>query len=253
MANSEYLEMIELPVSTCEMVTPQKKKKFFKGRLIRSVNKKVEEDNKAQEPQIEAAEMTQVPETVTEPIKIETVKEVKSKERKERPKFKLDLIGAEVIAIFVLVVTILLTNIFWEDSGINTMIRSVFGSEAQAQVDDRLNTAFSCVAPSKTGEIEVIDGVMNIAEKSVIYPPYQGTVTKAVEANGLYTITVAHSDVFYSVISGVEFVYCQVGDKVYDNLPIAYSGDGGTQVAMYNNGEIVKNFIIDNGNIVWQS
>ena len=250
MANSEYLEMIELPVSTCEMVTPQKKKKFFKGKLIRNVNKRVEEDRKNEkviQPQLE--EKQEKVETV-EPV---LVKAEAKKPKAHRAKFKLDLVGAEVIAIFVLVVSILLTNIFWEDSGINTMIKSVFGTNEQVQVDDRLNTAFACVAPAKNSEITVENGVMNVGEKKVIYPLYEGTVTKAVKNDGVYTVTIAHSDVFYSVISGVEFVYAQVGEKVYNNIPVAYSAEGGSQVAMYNNGELVKNFTIDNGNIVWQS
>lgn len=249
MANSEYLEMIELPVSTCEMVTPQKKKKFFKGKLIRNVNRKVEEEKQNEKANVE--EKVEKIETV-EPI--ETVKVKTKTERKFlKPKFKLDIIGVEVIAIFVLVVSILLTNIFWEDSGINTMIKNVFGTNQEVQVDDRQNTAFACVTPTKNSEITVENGIMNIGKRNAIYPPYEGTVTKVEEKDGLYTVTIAHSDVFYSIISGAEFVYCQVGEKVYNNIPVAYSSETDSQVAMYNNSEIVKNFTIDNGNIVWQS
>ncbi|MBP5177360.1 MAG: hypothetical protein ILP02_02115, partial [Clostridia bacterium] len=44
MSNGEYSEMIELPVSTCEMVVVPTKKRLFKGRLIKKVNERSRDD-----------------------------------------------------------------------------------------------------------------------------------------------------------------------------------------------------------------
>ena len=53
MANAEYAEMIEMPVSTCVMVAvPEKKRSALKDKLlIRRVNKNAEKELKQKCPQ----------------------------------------------------------------------------------------------------------------------------------------------------------------------------------------------------------
>ena len=73
------------------------------------------------------------------------------------------------------------------------------------------------------------------------------------EKDGKFTVTVSHSEVFKSVISGLDFIYVELGDKVYKGIPVGYLGDSECTVSMYNGGSIVKGYAIDGGAIVWES
>lgn len=250
MANGEYAEMIELPVSTCEMVVePKRKRKFFKGRLIKTVNKKAETNLKKESLAANDAES----ESNTLPEEIVVSGGGNGKKRKSLGGgFKFSLVTAEVIAIFALVVAILMTNIFWEDSGINTMIKSVFGESKQVSTDTRTAKEFAVNAPSATANVTVEEGVMTFGNSSAVYAPVGGKVVSITQTDGAYTLTISHSDVFKTVISGAEAVYVADGDAVYANIPVAYA-KAGTCVAMYNDNALVKDYAIDNGKIVWIS
>ena len=264
MSNGEYSEMIELPVSTCEMVVaPKKKRKLFKDRLIKTVNKKAEETES--EP-FAVSDKQDANNTVVDapaPSAVESYDKKVKKEKREKIKkanpavtekktFKFDLVAAEVIAVFVLIVAILLTNIFWEDSGINTMIRSVFGAKAEKSVDARTAKDLATSSPSSYADVTVEGGVMTFNEAAAVYAPAGGEVTAISQSDGVFTLTIKHSDVFSTVISGAEAVYAKVGEKVYSNIPVAYSVKG-TKVAMYDDGTLAADYTLDNGKIVWQS
>ncbi|MBP5177539.1 MAG: hypothetical protein ILP02_03025, partial [Clostridia bacterium] len=167
-------------------------------------------------------------------------------------KFRFDLVVAEAVAIFVLIVAILLTNIFWEDSGINTMIRSVFGAKTETSVDVRTAKDLAVYAPSKSADVTSDSGVMTFNEAAAVYAAAGGKVASVIVSDGRYTLTIAHSDVFITIISGAYAVYVKEGDSVYDNIPVAYAVNG-TTVSMYDDGARVKNFTLDTGKIVWQS
>ncbi len=263
MANGDYAEMIELPVSTCEMViVPEKKKKPLKDRLlIKHVNKKAE---KLQKIERETAQTTDGETEKTEPVAQitefvnveksgdEGKKANKKTSRKGRERATATLIGAEIAAIFVLVVAIILTNVFLEDSGINTMIKNVFGASSKSVTDTRKAEEFAVFAPSSGAEITLNEGVMTFSTSAAVYPPTNGKIISVSEKDGKYTVTIAHTDVFKTVISGAEAVYGEVGESVYKNVPTALSC-AGTTVAMYNGSELVTDFVIDKNNVIWQS
>ena len=178
---------------------------------------------------------------------------VKEKPEGEKRKLRFNVVGAEVAAIFVLAVAIILTNVFWEDSGINTMIRSVFKTgEAAAVADTRKAEEFTVFAPASGEILTLKNGVMTFSEKAAVYPPENGKVASVEIKDGKYTLTIAHTDVFKTVISGADAAYVSVGDSVYKNVPAAYAAEG-TTVAMYNGGDIVTDYILDNDNVIWQS
>lgn len=100
----EYAEMLGMEVSSCDVyVKPKKtrKKKELKDDVIKKVN----------EPEVANAEFgefgTDIP--------------VRSNGEKKK-KFRFDVVYAEGVAVFLLAVTILLTNIFWENSGMNRLL-----------------------------------------------------------------------------------------------------------------------------------
>lgn len=248
MANDEYCEMIELPVSSCEMVTvPQKKRAFSKKKLLKKINEKAPiAEAETEAPTESAAQPEQEISTVTYADKNE-----KNKKTKNGGRFKFTLVGAEVVAIFVLIVAIMLTNIFWEDSGINVMIRSVFGQTAKT-TDDRTARELAVFAPTSADNLTASEGVISFKSACAVYPTTDGTVESVTAIDGSYTITINHSDVFRSVIENADATYVSVGDKAYPNVPIALSKQG-TTLKLYDNNVLVTDYILKDGNIVWES
>ena len=247
MANSEYMEMIELPVSTCEIIVAPKKKKVAKRNVVKKVNKKIIDDVK-NEPALPESAPTDISYQAENEQNIGS--DIVLYEKKEKKKSGFDFVAAQVAAIFVLVVGIILTNVFWENSGINTLIKSVFSTETKAE-DNRAHNVFAAAAPS-ANEITLEEGVMTINAKGAVYAPVEGEVADVFEQDGKYTLTVRHSDKFKSVIAGLDHVYVGKGEKVYNGIPIGYSEQGECKVAMYEDNGIITAYTLDGGNIVWE-
>lgn len=231
----EYAEMLGMEVSSCDVyVKPKKtrKKKELKDDVIKKVN----------EPEVANAEFgefgTEIP--------------VRSNGEKKK-KFRFDVVYAEGVAVFLLAVTILLTNIFWENSGMNRLFKSAFGDGQTVQADTRTNVNFNAQSPSGEMEVTLDKGVMVFSGKGSLYPVCDGKVASVVEEDGKYTITLKHSDVFKTVISGVDFVYADQGDDVFKYVPVCYVNGGDAKVSMYNKDVLVTNYAVEGGSIVWES
>lgn len=231
----EYAEMLGMEVSSCDVyVKPKKtrKKKELKDDVIKKVN----------EPEVANAEFgefgTDIP--------------VRSNGEKKK-KFRFDVVYAEGVAVFLLAVTILLTNIFWENSGMNRLFKSAFGDGQTVQTDTRTNVNFNAQSPSGEMEVTLDKGVMVFSGKGSLYPVCDGKVASVVEEDGKYTITLKHSDVFKTVISGVDFVYADQGDDVFKYVPVCYVNGGDAKVSMYNEDVLVTNYAVEGGSIVWES
>lgn len=231
----EYAEMLGMEVSSCDVyVKPKKtrKKKELKDDVIKKVN----------EPEVANAEFgefgTDIP--------------VRSNGEKKK-KFRFDVVYAEGVAVFLLAVTILLTNIFWENSGMNRLFKSAFGDGQTVQTDTRTNVNFNAQSPSGEMEVTLDKGAMVFSGKGSLYPVCDGKVASVVEEDGKYTITLKHSDVFKTVISGVDFVYADQGDDVFKYVPVCYVNGGDAKVSMYNKDVLVTNYAVEGGSIVWES
>ena len=231
----EYAEMLGMEVSSCDVyVKPKKtrKKKELKDDVIKKVN----------EPEVANAEFgefgTDIP--------------VRSNGEKKK-KFRFDVVYAEGVAVFLLAVTILLTNIFWENSGMNRLFKSAFGDGQTVQADTRTNVNFNAQSPSGEMEVTLDKVVMVFSGKGSLYPVCDGKVASVVEEDGKYTITLKHSDVFKTVISGVDFVYADQGDDVFKYVPVCYVNGGDAKVSMYNKDVLVTNYAVEGGSIVWES
>lgn len=230
----DYAEMLGLDVSSCDVTIKPKKnkrKKDIVGDVINKVN-------------------TGADETIDEYETVEITKKT-NKPRGEK-KFKFDLVYAEGVAVFLLVVTILLTNIFWENSGINRIFKKTF-NVASETLDTRTNTGFNAQAPSGELEVKIEEGVMEYSGKGSLYPVCDGKVVSVVEEDGKYTVTLKHSDVFKSVITGVDFVYADKGDDVFKYVPVCFVNGGTAKVYMYNSDVLVTNYIVEGGSIIWES
>ena len=189
-----------------------------------------------------------------EPIKenlddYDEVSDIKAKSSKK--KFKFDIIYAQGVAIFALVVTILLTNIFWENSGINNLFKKAFGAEDIA--DARTYLSFNAKSPSNELVSTVENGVMTFSGKGALYPVCDGVVSSVIEEDGKYTLTIKHSDSFSTVISGVDFVYTEVGADVFAYIPVCFIGGGDANVYLYDEQTLLTNYIVEDGVIIWES
>ena len=212
----EYAEMLGMEVSSCDVyVKPKKtrKKKELKDDVIKKVN----------EPEVANAEFGEFGMDIP----------VRSNGEKKK-KFRFDVVYAEGVAVFLLAVTILLTNIFWENSGMNRLFKSAFGDGQTVQADTRTNVNFNAQSPSGEMEVTLDKGVMVFSGKGSLYPVCDGKVASVVEEDGKYTITLKHSDVFKYV-------------------PVCYVNGGDAKVSMYNKDVLVTNYAVEGGSIVWES
>lgn len=241
MSDMDYCKMLEIPVDSCNVVIKQSKKK---KNVVDEVIDKVNGEEKAKKtkrhvPKISKSEKVK---KVNEPKP--TSEEYQTVSVKNS---KFDIVSVQVVAIFVLIVGIILTNIFWEDSGMNNLMRQVFGSSTQK--NNATYQTFSPTVPSKTETVNLENGVMTIQSGSV-YSPCDGVVTSITESDGKYTVKVKHSESFTTVLSGLELCYLQNGDNVYGNVPLGYSSSE-ISVSMFDSDTAITNYVLNGNNIVW--
>ena len=244
MSDLEYVKMLEVPVSSSEVVfKPIKvKKKDVKKRLIEKVNGETEGAN---------AVKVKGDKRLLKYLKVKKVK--REKPPKQEPVVEIknggfDIVSMQVVTIFVLIVGIILTNVFFENSGMNRLLRSAFNNE-EASISKEY-TDFAALSPSKSGSVSYKDGVMTVLTGSV-YSPCDGIVQSVVTLDdGGFVVTVSHSDSFSSVISGLESVYVGEGETVYSTIPVGYSV-GESNVSMFNNDAILTSYVISDDRIEW--
>ena len=258
MNDLDYEKMIEIPVNTCDLTYVKSKKfkrkrtDFLKRRLMQAINGKDKQEEEATI-QPESIETIEEPCEFADTVEIVSKKEERKRKRKlSMPKIKLDVVTAQVGVIIVLVLTIMLTNIFWSDSGINNLVRNVFSS-GESKEEDVSYTEFSAQSPVRISDVVLEEGVMTFSGEGSIYPVCDGKIVKVAENAGKFDITIEYSPSFSSVISGAEYAYYGLGDSVFKSLPVCYSSGGEVTVALYDNGKLLSNYVIDNGKIVWQS
>lgn len=247
----DYAEMLEIPVSTVNVV---KKKSFFKRR------------QKAEQPE-ELKE--RVVESVNERVGAYVYSEdVSDPPKAEKPKKKEKAAAAvgdksgkvllfETVAIGLIAVGIFVTNLLMPNSAINGLIGNFTATSAKKAVEPSY-TEFT-LAPVVSGlsdaEMSVSEsGVLSFTAKGSVYPICAGTVSKVYGQDGLYTVEIAHTSTFTSVITGLTNVYNETGTKVAPNVPVAYS-DGGQEVrvTMYDGGNLLNCFTLTDEVPVWKS
>ncbi len=241
MSDMEYLKMLEVPVNSCDVVIKpsRRKKKNVVEEVIEKVNNGEEATTvKRSAPKIknynkERAKKVKAPLGESETVSVKSS--------------KFDIISVQVVAIFALIVGIILTNIFWEDSGMNNLMRQVFGSSPTKNT--ATYSSFSPLSPSKTEDVLLNEGVMTIPSGSA-YSPCDGVVENVLENDGLYTVTIKHSDSFSTVISGLELCYLAENQTVFANVPVGYS-DGEINVSMFDNTTTITGYILKDNQILW--
>lgn len=154
---------------------------------------------------------------------------------------------------------IFLTNVFMPSSAINTFFRGLTAGE-KAKADTR---AYSdCVLTGVVSDLSDAEitvspaGVLSFTDACCVYPVVDGTVAAVTRsADGRYEVKISHTDSFYGVIGGLDYVYYAEGDDVYSNVPVGYSnGEAEVRVILYSEGEILTCYTVgeDNG-LSWVS
>ena len=153
--------------------------------------------------------------------------------------------------------TIFLTNVFMPTSAINTFFRSLMPADEE-QADNRIYSDFtlaSVVSELSDAEITVSPaGVLSFTDECCVYPAVDGKVAEVTKnASGTYDVKISHTDSFYGIISGLDYVYYTVGDKVYSNVPVGFSkGESAVQVTMYSGDELLNCYAVDDENcLTW--
>ena len=168
------------------------------------------------------------------------------------------ILKAEFAVSCALCLGIFLTNVWVKDSAINTFFRSL---APQSQVtDSRKYTDFrlsSILSKGSDAEMTLSPtGILTFVDEGCVYPTTDGTVSSVVKGeDGKYTVQIAHTDSFSGVIAGLDYVYYEVGQTVKHNVPIGYSkGESEVQVTMYADGNLLNCFAVSEDNsLAWVS
>lgn len=245
----DYAEMLEIPVSTVNVVKRGKKRsgRDLRERFIKRVNADME---KSEEP------------ASTESKAEEPAREAGSTVIEGRPPEKYPkILIAEFACAGILCATIFITNIFMSDSAINKFMASAMGSDTSSTTatDSRVYSDFS-LSPvvSERADVEMdisSSGVLSFTGECSVYPACDGTVLSVAETDGVYSVSVSHSDSFESVISGLTNVYYAEGESVKSNVPIGYSdGKSAVSVMLYSDDALLNCYTLDDENcLVWKS
>ena len=233
--------MLEIPVSTVNVV---KKKSLFsrkpkhnddlKDRVVESVNERVGE--------VPALSQVQT-EDLTEPVAVKKKSGALGK-----------ILVVEAVAACAIAAGIFLTNVFVPDTAINTFMGSLTAVK-QKEAEYNQFTLTSVVSDLSDGEIAVTDdGVIHFTQKAAVYPVCDGSISSVTQTDGLYTVKIAHTSQFCSVITGLDTVYASVGESVKSNLPFGYSnGENEVKVSMYDGNTLLNCYTLSGAVPVWNS
>lgn len=243
----DYAQMLEIPVSTVSVV---KKKSIFrrkpkgnedlKEQVVESVNERADLDANA--PRFDYVQS----EDLTEPAPVVA-------EKPKRDGTALILIS-EAVAACLLAGGIFLTNVFLPNSAINTLVGGLSAVKEKETAYNEFKLS-SVVSDLSDAEVSVTDdGVICFTDRASVYPVAEGKVSSVTESEGLYTVQIAHTSTFTSVVTGLSTVYAAVGDKVQANIPFAYSsGENEVRVSMYDGETLLNGYTLSGAVPVWNS
>lgn len=234
----DILEEYGERVDTVQIYPSQKKRK--KG-LAEWFASKEEPSFEESEPQEEPAEALEEPLVLPSQSK---------RERREKI-----ILTAELAAAVALCGGIFLTNALLPNSAVNTFFSALF---TQKQTDTRVYTDFkldSVVGDLSSAELSLSDeGVLTFTQKGCVYSAVDGEVKEVVKKeDGKYDLILSYSNSFTGVLSGLDYVYYEVGQSVFSNVPVGYSnGEAEVQATMFWNGELLNCFELTEENcLTW--
>lgn len=255
----EYAQMLEIPVSTVSVV---KKKSLFsrkskhaddlKDRVVESVNERLDTTGGATA--TTAGESAFVADEYNLNGYVQTEDLTAPVKTKKKMGVAGKIIIAETAAACLLAAGIFLTNVFVPNTAINTFMGGLTAvKEKEASYNQfKLTSVVSELSDAAVAVTE--DGVIHFTEKAAVYPVCDGKVASVTETDSLYTVKIAHTSKFTSVITGLDTVYAKAGDAVKSNLPFAYSnGENEVRVCMYDGDTLLNCYTLSGAVPVWNS
>ena len=240
----EYAQRLEVPVSTVNVV---KKKPIFK--------KKEQKDDDVLKEQV----VDSVNERMGDYVYAEDLTVPRKAEKGAFAATLADKSGKiliiEVAAPCLLAIGIFLTNVFMPNSAINSFIIGLTAEEVTEAAYSEFEL-YPVVSELSDAEVSVSEsGVITFTGEGAVYPVAGGEVVAVTQgSDGTYSVEVAHTSIFRSVVGGLTNVYYSVGDEVAGNIPVGYS-DGSSQVSvsMYNDGELLNCYTLTGALPVWNT
>ena len=257
----DYAEMLEIPVNTLNVTKKRGKKKGgveeLKARAVEAANERAAasgENVTDYESPAPAAEATG-----GEQGAAFAAGEEGAAGPAPRLKKFLDskLLLGEFVAVCALCAGILLTNLFWPQSAINTFFRGLVTEETPAALPDERSFSeveAGSIVSDENISVSVSDaGVPSFTAEASVYAPCGGTVQSVAESGGVYMMEIEHTSSFSSVISGLTYAYLPAGSEVYATIPVGYSdGSHEVTVSMYDGGTLISAYTLGEENdIVW--
>ena len=187
------------------------------------------------------------------------IKEVSSVDRKKRSKKekrqnkKSAFLGVQLAIIGALIGIIFLTNSFYPNSALNVVFNSIFGSPAEAVAEKTYNEFSPVLSLGDSGEYLLTGGTVSCTTSGTIYPPCSGVISSVTKNNdGKFSMEIEHTSQFKSIISGLDYAYHEVGEKVFDNIPVGYvSGEEVSLCFVNGEGEVITNYQLDGNSVLW--
>ncbi|MDE6441938.1 MAG: hypothetical protein K2L12_04185 [Clostridia bacterium] len=243
----DYAEMLEIPVSTVNVV---KKKSIFKRKG--KVQPQPQEDLKERvvESVNERVGAYVYSEDLSDPPKPEKVKTTAISPKDNGGK----IVFIEAVAVALIAIAIFVTNILIPNTVINTFLNSFSQETAQepAYTEFKLTSVTGDFSDAEVAVSE--SGVLSFTAEGSVYPICKGTVSKITSNSGIYTVEIAHTSTFKSVITGLTNVYSAQGTKVAGNIPVGYSdGNAEVRVSMYDNETLLNCYTLTGAVPVWKS
>lgn len=245
----DYAEMLEIPVNTVNVV----KKKGL------NLFKRKTEKEQPQEEELKDMVVENVNERMGAYVYAEDVSDPPKEEKKRLNFLSKDkgtvVLISELAAACALAVAIFLTNLFMPSSLINTFVGTLGAGAAETEPAYTDFTLTSVVSDFSDAEITVAEnGVLSFTAKGAVYPVCKGKIASVTENDGVYTVQIAHTSTFSSVITGLTQVYSEKGAEVAANLPFGYSdGNGEVKVSMYDGETLLNCYKLSGAVPVWNS
>lgn len=238
----DYAEMLEIPVNT---VNVTKKRSIFKRR------QKAQPQDDIKERVVESVNERMgayvISEDVSDPPKPEKIRTVDGGKRDK----KSVILWTEAALVGILAIGIFITNLLMPSTVINTFLSSFAQPTKEEPVYSQL-TLSPIVGDFSEAEVALNDGVLSFTAEGSVYPVCDGTVSSVTETNGVYTMEIAHTSTFTSVVTGLNCAYSAVGTKVAENIPVGYSdGNAEVRVTLYDNGVALSCFTLNGETPVW--
>lgn len=256
----QYASMIELPESSTITYKPIKKKRAKKKAEtnLESVKQelldKVNGENQysaLSNPLFINQEQTQ---EVQEMQETQERQEESSVSIAPKKSFRFSIVSLQLVLVVALIAIIAVTNVLNENSGINVFMKSLFSPSEKAVVDEREFNQFTPVFGFNSSQDLVLEnGVTKFSGKGSVYAPCDAIVESIeISGDGMYSLTLSHSQNFSSKIEGLKYVYANVGDSVFSNIPVGYIDGENASLCFFDSEKVlITGYEIIDNMVVW--